>query len=482
MLSWNWHLDLICEYLELVASGDCRRLIINVPPRTMKSLLITVMMPCWQWCTRPEKRFLFASYSSDLSTDHSVFRRNVMRSEWYQDFWKDRVQFATDQNLKTQYENTKQGRMVSTSLDGTATGKGGDGVVTDDPLNPKMARSDTERESANRFFDHTLRSRLNDLARGFHIIVMQRLHELDLSGHLITKEPGVWTHISLPMTAERDERWVFPRSGRVVIRKKGELLWPDRFPKVELISMQIGMGSWAYAGQYQQRPAPEEGGIIKREWIKYYRELPAEKANFTVQSWDCTFKDRSKSANKDVDFVCGGVWARWEAKFRLLPWLFYERAGFTVTQREIKQTYAKFPEANVCLIEDKANGSGIIETLQGSFPGIVAVEPEGGKEARLEAVSPLFEAGNVELPDPTYWNGENGRPDVRQWVGSLVEHLCGFPNIAHDDDVDMTSQALIYMKNQGGGGLMEFYRREAERIRKEQEAAAKKKPAGGEVW
>ncbi len=192
-LQWNWHLDLICEYLTAIKNNDFRKavglekegVIFNVPPRTMKSLLITVMFPVWVWTTHPARRFMFVSYSEKLSTQHSVYRRNVIESDFYQEHWSSKFSFAKDQNLKSHYENSARGAMFSTAMQATATGMGGDILIFDDPLNPEQALSEVEREAVNLRFDSTFRSRLNNPQTGVKIVVMHRLAERDLTGHLL---------------------------------------------------------------------------------------------------------------------------------------------------------------------------------------------------------------------------------------------------------------------------------------------------------
>lgn len=461
-LSWNWHLDLICEYLAIVKEKrlkevfgpDCEGIIFNVPPRTMKSLLITVMFPCWLWTSDPARRWMFASYAEKLSTQHSVYRRNVMQSPWYQERWGHLVQFAKDQNQKTQYENSARGSMLATAMGALATGFGGDILVFDDPLNPEQALSEAERDAVNVKFDGTFRSRLNNPATGAKIIVMQRLHELDLTGHVIGKELDRWEHVKLPATAEVSEKWTFPISKRLVERKPDELLWPDRLSRDFLASQKVGLGSWAFAGQYQQNPAPLEGGIIKRNWIQFYRELP-EKFDLMVQSWDCTFKGASAKGN-DTDFVAGQVWGKSGGRFYMLPYRVHDRLDFGPTKSAIKAAHGRFPKAHAILIEDKANGSAIISELQQEIPGIVAIEPEGGKLARAQSTSPLWEAGSIVLPDPQTFEVP--------WLDQYIHNICTFPKAAHDDDMDATSQALIYIRHKMGGGIMDFYRKGAEKI------------------
>jgi predicted phage terminase large subunit-like protein len=453
-LVWNWHLDLICEYLTLIRDedfknicGDLEGIIFNVPPRTMKSLLISVFFPIWLWTTKPSRRFMFVSYSEKLSTQHSVFRRSIIESEWYQKKWSSVFSLSRDQNVKSHYENSKRGTMFSTGMQATATGMGGDILIFDDPLNPEQAISQVEREAVNLRFDTTFRSRINDPATGVKIIIMQRLHELDLTGHVLARESSRWEHLSLPAIATRDEAWEFPQSKKIVNQKAGDLLWAARLPQSFLDSQRVGMGSWAFNGQYQQTPAPLDGGIVKRQWVRFYRQLP-EKFEFMVQSWDCTF-----SGGSDNDFVAGQVWARSGGKYFMLPYRTYERLDFGPTMAAIKSCHAKFPQAHAVLIEDKANGPAIISELQKEIAGVVAVNPEGGKIARAQATAPLWESGSIELPDPQVFGCS--------WIEDYLHNICAFPKAAHDDDMDATSQALIYMRSRLGGGIVEFYRQQA---------------------
>jgi predicted phage terminase large subunit-like protein len=454
-LVWNWHLDLICEYLTLIRDNKfktgCRQdmegIIFNVPPRTMKSLLISVFFPIWVWTTDPSRRFMFVSYSEKLSTQHSVFRRSVIESDWYQKYWGHMFSISRDQNVKSHYENSSRGAMFSTGMQATATGMGGDILIFDDPLNPEQAISQVEREAVNQRFDTTFRSRINDPATGVKIIIMQRLHELDLTGHVLARESSRWEHVSLPAIAQKDETWKSPSGALLATQKAGDLLWSARLPQSFLDSQRVGMGSWAFHGQYQQSPAPLDGGIIKRQWVRFYRQLP-EKFEFMVQSWDCTF-----SGGSDHDFVAGQVWARSGGKYFMLPYRTYERLDFGPTMAAIKSCHARFPQAHAVLIEDKANGPAIISELQKEIAGVVAVNPEGGKIARAQATAPLWEAGSIELPDPQVFG--------ISWMEDYLHNLCAFPKAAHDDDMDSTSQALIYMRSRLGGGIVEFYRQQA---------------------
>jgi hypothetical protein len=266
----NWHIDAVSEHLEAVTAGQITRLLVNMPPRYGKSNLITIMWPVWEWIRRPETRWLFASYSGSLSVKHSVDRRAIIRSDWYQERWGHRVKIADDANLKTEFMNTRRGVMVATSVGGGATGRGGDRVVVDDPHNPLQAESDVQRRSAVTFFDRTLSNRLNDKRKGAIVVVMQRLHEEDVSGRCL--ELG-YTHLKLPAEAKGRTVVAFP-SGREVVREDGELLWPEREGPKEIADAKAAMGSYAYAGQYDQEPSPPGGGLFRREWFRLVDAVP----------------------------------------------------------------------------------------------------------------------------------------------------------------------------------------------------------------
>ena len=177
----NWHIDYLAEHLEAVTAGEITRLLINIPPRYMKSILVSVLWPTWEWIHEPSRRWIFASYADSLSSKHSVDRRTVLQSAWYQHRWSDRVQLASDQNVKNEFLNTRRGHMIATSIGGSVTGKGGSRIVVDDPHNPMQAESDAQREAALSYFSRTLSTRLDNKNEDAMVVVMQRLHERDLS-------------------------------------------------------------------------------------------------------------------------------------------------------------------------------------------------------------------------------------------------------------------------------------------------------------
>jgi predicted phage terminase large subunit-like protein len=443
----GWHIDAIIEHLEAITFGYIRNLLINVPPRHMKSLLVSVLWPAWEWIRFPERRFLYSSYASQLSIRDSVKCRRLIESPWYQERWGDRFALTGDQNTKGRFENDRSGYRLSTSVGGAATGEGGDRVVCDDPHNVQEAESDSVRKGTTDWWDIVMSTRVNDPRTAAKVVVMQRCHQRDLSGHLL--EQGGWEHLCLPAEYEKpgcstSVDWSDPRT------EQSELLWPDRFGPEELESLKRSLGSYAAAGQLQQRPSPAGGGIFKRHWFRYVQPRGANlppvvvslpdgtqmsiiaieaphRVDETIQSWDCAFKDLDTS-----DYVVGQVWARLGPMFFLGDQV-RARMDCPATVHAVRQLTAKWPGTIAKLIEDKANGSAVIQMLARDIPGLLPVNPEGGKVARAAAVSPLIEAGNIYLPHPLW----------QPWVNDFIEECAAFPNGAHDDQVDAMTQALL---------------------------------------
>lgn len=423
------HIAAKCEYLEAVTLGQIQFLVINEPPRHMKSLVASVMWPCWEWIDHPAMRYLFSSYSGELSNMHSMNRRTLLESEWYQGFWSDRFTMRSDNNRKTEFENDKRGIMSCTSTGATATGKGGERVVIDDPINPAQALSDAERATANTYFDQTLYTRLNDKQKDAIILIMQRVHQNDLTGHLLNekKEMG-WTVLDLQAEAEKRTVISLPISKKQWIREKGDILWPEKEPKKLLAMAKVTLGSYAYAGQYQQRPSPTEGGLIKRDWWRRYSIAPRSYDRIII-SVDAAFKDLDTSS-----YVCVQVWGIIGVSLYLIENV-RRRIDFVLTIQSILAMIAKHKTLNnpisAVLVEDKANGTAIVSMFQKKVPGLLPVEPHGSKAARAAAHSATIEAGNVYVPD-----GSEGDSFIEEWAM--------FPNGEFWDQIDAASQAFDY--------------------------------------
>lgn len=421
----GWHLDAISEHLEAITRGDIHNLIINIPPRYMKSLSVCVFWPCWEWTQSPHVRWLFSSYSDRLATRDSLKCRRLIQSPWYQSQWGGAFKLTGDQNEKTRFENDKTGYRLATGVGGAATGEGGDRLVVDDPIKAKDADSDAVRTAANTWWDETMSTRGNDPKTVAKVIVMQRLHEEDLTGHVLARGAEHYEHLCLPATYEprvyvSGIGWSDPRT------EDGALLWPERFDATAVAQLMVNLGSYGAAGQLQQRPTPRGGGMIKRAWWKFYTVRP-DRFDQVVDSWDMTFKDTASS-----DFVAGQKWGRIGADAYLLDRI-HDRMDFPTTLQAVRNLAAMSPIAAAKLVEDKANGAAVIASLRQQVAGLLAIEPDGGKQSRAAAVSPFIEAGNVYLPDP----------EIAPWIEAFIAECSAFPLGAYDDDVDAMTQALM---------------------------------------
>lgn len=450
-LAWSWHYDLIGEYLLKVWRREITRLIINVPPRTAKSTEVTICFPAWGWALDPRIRFLTASYSKDLASEHSSKRRTLIESDWYQSLWP--VRFADDTNRRDQYRNSELGEMIATSVGATGTGRGGDILLLDDGLSADQALSEAERKSAHSWFRDTFRTRLNDPATGAMVVIEQRTHHDDVTGWILRNEPGIWTHVSIPLVQDAQEvqRVIFPVSGRCYERPLGDVLQPARHTDAVLASRMVHRRT--YETQDQQRPSPDGGDICKREWWRYYKALPDD-FDQVIDSWDLSFKD-----SKDSDFVAGykvGV----KGAQRYFLECIHGRMGFSASKDAVQRMRVREPIASRVLIEDKANGPAVIDALRTTVAGLIPVEPTGSKFARASAASGDIEAGNCYLPDPDAY------PQHRRWVDDLIEEWAIFPNGANDDRVDASGQAINYTRSAMGNVADYYHALSADRAQK----------------
>lgn len=449
------HIEAICEHLEACARRDIRKLLITIPPRHSKSSLVSVLYPAWLWTHTPTERSLFASYSLTLATRDSVRTRRIIESEWFQRRWP--VLIFDDQNTKTNFENDRTGGRQVTSVTGPTTGLGGSHLILDDPHNVLQADSATVREQAVQWFREAWSTRANtpDAVR---IVIQQRVHQQDVAGYCM--EEGGWEHLNLPMEYEGDSGKITSLGWRDTRTEFNQILWPERYSRSEINTMKKGLGTAGVAGQFQQRPVPRGGGTFKKEWIRYWydeelgypppvmvqkadgtyfeaeqRALPRIDDASKLASWDLAFKGGVKN-----DFVVGQVWASGTKDTAGNRYLLDQDRGqydFVATQLAVERLSAKHPTFAV-LVEDKANGAAIISSLKGKIPGLIPVNPLGGKESRANAIAPIFEAGNVWFPHPKQF----------PWVDALVDELLLFPRGAYDDQVDAMSQALSRMRSQ----------------------------------
>ncbi|MBF0300599.1 MAG: phage terminase large subunit [Oligoflexia bacterium] len=420
----NWHIDLISEYLEAISIGEFKRLIVNIPPRYLKSMICTVTFPAWIWTKKPHRRFITSCYSSDLSIELSYKRRQLIESPWYKLFWSKEVKLERDQNQKSFYQNTKTGFMYSTSTGGSVTGKGCDIMIIDDPHNPMQAESDVQRETGVRFWRETLSSRFNDPKEARILVVMQRLHENDLTGYLLENEED-WIHLKIPNECEQRTVYSFPISGKTKIYEVEEILHPEFEGRKELSRSRVSLGSYGYAAQKQQDPAPREGGIIKKHWFKYYDLKPEYFEKITI-SWDMAFKNLDEN-----DYVVGQVWGKVKAQFYLIDQV-RGKMSFTESCNAVEVLAERYKGYNEILIEEKANGAAVIDTLKSKITSLIAINPKESKISRLNAISPMIEAGNIFIPNPSFY----------PWVNDFIFEVCSFPKASNDDQVDAMTQYL----------------------------------------
>lgn len=422
-IAWGWALDAMCAHLEAVHRGEIKRLLMNVPPGMMKSLLTGVFFPAWEWgpCGCPHMRYLTTAHKEPLAIRDNMKCRRLIQSEWYQERWP--VQLTGDQNAKTKFENTATGFRESMSFK-SLTGSRGDRIIIDDPLSVDDAFSVPALDAAEQTFLEAVPSRINN-ADSAIVVIMQRLHERDTSGVILARDLG-YEHLILPMRFESSRKCRTSIGFEDPRTVEGELLFPERFSEQQVSEMEKTMGAYATAGQFQQRPVPRGGGLFQESWIQHWTELP-KSFDATVISWDMTFKD-----TKSSDFVVGQVWGKKGGCFFLID-QFRGQWDFVKTLEQFVTAAKKHPRITRKLVEDKANGSAIISTLKKKVSGIIPVTPKESKEARASAVATLWEAKNVYLP-PT---------DRFPWVkNDFIPELLAFPAGVHDDQVDAMTQAL----------------------------------------
>jgi len=441
----GWALDAICEHLEAVTYGEINRLLMNVPPGFMKSLMTNVFWPAWEWATQglAHHRFVTFSYAASLTERDNRRFLDLLRSPRFQEMWGDR--FSLKKAGETLVSNDKTGWKLASSVGGVATGERGDRVVLDDPHSVKESESDVVRAETVRWFREGMSNRLNDMERSAIVVIMQRVHEADVSGAII--ESGAdYTHLMIPM--EWDGRrfttgigWTDPRS------KEGQLAWPQRFPANVVQGIKDIGGPYAYAGQYQQAPSPRGGGIFQRDWWMLWGnednpDDPAFKAyptcEYVVASLDGAYTEKEEN-----DYSALTVWGVWRDKHDLpkvmLMTAWRDRLAIHDLVQKSAATCHRF-KVDRLLIESKASGISVAQELRRLYAGtgwaVQLVDPKGDKVARAYSVSPLFSDGMVYAPD-------------RSWADMVKDEMSSFPRAPHDDLVDSATQALRHLRQIG---------------------------------
>ena len=430
------HIDVMCEHLEAVTSGQIRRLLINVPPGTSKSTVVGVFWPMWEWGPRnmPSMRYVGVAHEQTLGIRDNLKCRRLASSAWYQRLWGDRVVMTRDQNEKLNFENAATGfRQVATPSN--ITGRRGDRVILDDPLSAENANSETEREKVNLWFRESLPTRLNNPDRSAIVVVMQRLHERDVSGLIVAEQLG-YEHLMLPMRFE-PERSCATVLGQADWRAEdGELLFPERFPLDTVDELEKTMGAYATAGQHQQRPAPREGGLFQRAWFKPVGAVPAGFRR-RVRAWDLAAT--KKTATNNPDWTAGVLLSRGDdGRFLVEGCQRFRGSPMDVDTAIVNAAPVDGHATTIRLTQDpgqagKSQAEQFVRKLAGYT--VIVKLATGDKATRATPAAVQCEAGNVDIL-------VTGDPDRDVWVTPFLDELCLFPAGSHDDQVDAFADAL----------------------------------------
>lgn len=463
----GWVIDALAEHLQAVCDGDIRDLLINIPPRSLKSTMCSVVFPAWVWAQRfeshtsgPGVKFLHGSYADKLSVRDSVHCRRLIESPWYQDLWGSRYRLSGDQNAKHRFSNDKGGERLITSIGAGVTGEGGNIIVIDDA----NASKDMEKlraaapEEVIEWWDGTMPTRRNDPKRSARLVIQQRLAENDLSGHILSKNVGNWVHLCLPMEYEASRSfetvigWSDPRS------EEGELLWPERMGSPEVIELKRELGKWRSAGQLQQRPEPKGGGIIQRDWWQTWTADKYPPFSYIVASLDTAYTE--KTENDPSAMTVWGIFSsdtvaqpspqtrgaepNWtiaqQAPKAMLMHAWADRLEIHKLVTKVAKT-CKTMKVDRLLIESKASGISVAQEIRRLHSNenwaVQLVDPKGqDKVARTHSVAPLWEAGLVWAPD-------------RSWADETITEMANFPKGTHDDRHDTATQALRHLRDLG---------------------------------
>ncbi|WP_420346175.1 phage terminase large subunit [Pelagibius sp.] len=418
----NWHIEAITYQLMRCYGGENRRLAITQPPRSLKSICTSVAFVAWALGHNPGLRFLCVSYSDALATEFTRQFRMVVESSWYKRVFPA---MRLKKETRTECITTRGGGRVAVSVGGSVTGRGADYIIIDDPLKAEDGASEGARNHLIDWYDGTLSTRLNDKERGVIILVMQRLHQDDLAGHLLRRGP--WYHLNLPAIALEDQR-IDIDIDEVYHRRPGELLHPARESREALERIKSDLGSLRFSAQYQQSPVPPEGNLIKRKWFKVYDTAPERQPGVRIaQSWDI-----ATATGERNDYSVCTSWAIKQKDFYLLD-VWRGRVEFPALRRKVID-HAMHYGAQTVLIEKAGPGLQLVQDLRQDttprFPKPIGITPEGEKLLRMEAQTPRLEAGHVLLPKEA------------PWLAAFLEELRAFPSGRHDDQVDSVSQFL----------------------------------------
>jgi predicted phage terminase large subunit-like protein len=507
----SWAIDALCEHLQAVTDGRIPRLLINFPPRCGKTLITSVCWVAWTWARRqrtylsgPGVRFLCASYGHGLSLTNSNLTRRLILSPWFQSLWGHRFGFREDQNTKAQFDTDCGGSRLSTSVGGTLLGVGGDIIIVDDPHNTEGVESEAERDTVVRWWSELSTTRLNDPKQAAIVVIMQRLHENDLSGKILSSDDE-WDHLMIPMEFDTNRRcvtslgWRDPRGldddgepldDDELDEREGALMWPERFGAKEVTALKTGLGPYMASGRLQQAPAPRGGGIFQRDWWQMW-DAKTSNFDYIIASVDGAFTEKEENdpsamtvwgirrddATNRPQIVLVGAWRK-HLKFSgprldrlsntavidgqtwhpdiVLPGM--DRTEITRRNRLYKRRCAaqwglvewiadtcEERKVDLLLIEGKASGISAAQELGNRYRvrkwGIQVMPVKGDKVARALAAQPTFSQGLVYAPF------RDGLP--LDWAALVIDEMSIFPKGTYDDLTDSATQAINYLRSVG---------------------------------
>lgn len=462
----SWAIDALCDHLQAVTEGKIKRLLVNFPPRCGKTLVATVLWPVWIWARRqkdgqhsgPQARFISASYNEALVMKNAGDTKKVIDSEWFKERWGSRFKLRKD--TVAFFENDKNGGRHALSVGGSLLGVGADIIIVDDPHNLNDVESDADRETVRRWWRELSSTRLNDPRSGAIVVIMQRLHQEDLSGVIQNSEMStLWTHLQIPMEydparhCQTEIGWSDPRTA------VGELMWPDRFDRQYLKMMLHELGPYMYSGRLQQMPSPAGGGIIKDEWWQWWD--PEQAIRYGIIGRDAKFLrypkfdtviaslDTAYTSKHENDPSAMTVWGVWEDAQRnrkiMLAYAWQEHLEFNDLLKKVLTTCKQY-RVDRLLVEATAAGYPVIQEMNRLYESerflVHSVKPEKDKEARLHSVVPLFTNNMIYAPSP------DGTRRFA-WAQTVINQCSDFPKGKHDDLVDTISQALLFFRKSG---------------------------------
>lgn len=428
----NWHIDVVCNEIEQMISGDNNRLIVNIPPRNMKSIICSVALPAYLLGLNPQTQIICVSYADELTKKFANDCRTVMETAWYADLFPC-TKIDHRRSATMDFQTTRGGGRFSTTINGTLTGRGGDWIIIDDPLKASDGLSDVLRNKVNDWYATTLYSRLNNKNTGKILVIMQRLHQSDLTGYLLEKQSG-FRHITIPMIAEGNEDWSYTDKfgyRHDIARHAGELLHPEREDMNSVAHLRQTLGEYAFAGQYQQRPVPKDGGLVKRSWLHFYNELP-QRFKHIFLSWDTA----SKTGITNAYSACAVFGVGIDNRVYLLA-VERGRLEYPALLKRVAELHTQTQQAHgncptTTLIEDASSGTALIQQLRAQHRMTVEpIKPISDKESRLNATTAYIQNGTIVFPNT-----------AGAWWPDFLDELLTFPASTFKDQCDAFSQGI----------------------------------------